>query len=300
MHLAGKRLVIFGCGYVGSAVARTALAAGAQVAAVTRNAEKAAALRAEGLTSVVVAELASSDWHRQIAPGADFVVNCVSASAPGIEGYRQSYVAGQASILAWAHTGRVPVGTFIYTSSTSVYPQGGGAVVDETATTVGASPTGAIIRESETILEQASALACRRWFILRLAGIYGPGRHHLLDQLQAGATVFSGLGVSHLNLIHRDDSVSAIMAGLEAPTIFGNEIFNVTDGQPARRAEVGAWLATQLGVAAPMIDGTGQTRRGGGLTPDRQISSLKIQQMLGWQPQFPDYRAGYRAILGRP
>ena len=90
------------------------------------------------------------------------------------------------------------------------------------------------------------------------------------------------------------------MAGLEAPAIFGNEIFNVTDGQPARRAEVGAWLATQLGVAAPMFDGTGQTRRGGGLTPDRQISSLKIQQMLGWQPQFPDYRAGYRAILGRP
>ena len=134
----------------------------------------------------------------------------------------------------------------------------------------------------------------------RLAGIYGPGRHHLLDQLQAGATVFSGSGVSHLNLIHRDDSVSAIMAGLEAPALFGNEIFNVTDGQPARRAEVGAWLATQLGASAPMFDGTVKTRRGGGLTPDRQISSLKIQQMLGWQPQFPDYRAGYRAILGRP
>ncbi len=299
MNLAGKRLVIFGCGYVGSAVARTALAAGAQVEAVTRNAEKAAALRAEGLTSVVVAELASSDWHRQITSGADFVVNCVSASAPGIEGYRQSYVAGQESILAWAQAGRVPVGTLIYTSSTSVYPQGDGAVVDETAITVGASPTGAIIRESEIILEQASALVCRRWFILRLAGIYGPGRHHLLDQLQAGATVLSGLGVPHLNLIHRDDIVSAIMAGLEAPAVLGNEIFNVTDNQPARRAEVGVWLAAQLGVAAPLFDGTLKTRRGGGLTPDRQISSQKIQQMLGWQPQFPDYRAGYRAILGR-
>jgi nucleoside-diphosphate-sugar epimerase len=297
MNLAGKRLVIFGCGYVGSALARTALAAGAQVEALTRNAEKAVALRAEGLTSVVVAELASADWYRQIAPGADYVVNCVSASAPGIEGYRQSYVAGQESIIAWAQTGRVPVGTFIYTSSTSVYPQGNGAVVDETAVTVGASPTGAIIRESEIILERASALACRRWFILRLAGIYGPSRHHLLDQLRAGATVLSGSGVPYSNLIHRDDIVSAIMAGLTAPAAFGNEIFNVTDDHSARRAEVGSWLATQLGVAAPVFDSTLKALRGGGLTPDRQISSQKIQQMLGWEPQFPDYRAGYRAIF---
>ena len=300
MNLAGKRLVIFGCGYVGSSLARTALAAGAQVEAVTRNTEKAAALRAEGLTSVVTAELASADWHRQIAPGADFVVNCVSASAPGIEGYRQSYVAGQKSILVWAQTGQIPVGTLIYTSSTSVYPQGDGAVVDELADSGGGTPTGAIIRESEIILERASALACRRWFILRLAGIYGPGRHHLLDQLRAGATALSGSGGPHLNLIYRDDIVSAIMAGLVAPAVFGNETFNVTDGHPAPRAEVGSWLAAQVGVASPVFDGTSGTRRGGVPTPDRLISSKKIQEMLGWQPQFPDYQVGYRAILGRP
>ena len=57
--LSGKRLVIFGCGYVGSAVARAARAAGARVEALTRNPEKAAALRASGLARVVVAELSA-------------------------------------------------------------------------------------------------------------------------------------------------------------------------------------------------------------------------------------------------
>ena len=179
--LAGKRLVIFGCGYVGSALAHSATAAGAQVEALTRNPEKAAALRAAGLAKVVVADLASSDWHGQIAPGAEFVVNCVS-SAGGPDGYQRSYVAGLQSILAWAARGPAPVGTVVYTSSTSVYPQGNGAIVDETAPAEGATPNGKIIRESEKLLAQAPATACRRWFILRMAGIYGPGRHHLLNQ----------------------------------------------------------------------------------------------------------------------
>ena len=180
--LHGKRLVIFGCGYVGSAVARAAVAAGARVEALTRNPEKAAALRALGLTRVVVAELSSSDWHGQLEGGADFVVNCVS-SGGGPDGYRQSYLAGMASILAWAAQGSGPIGTMLYTSSTSVYPQGGGAVVEETVAAEGATPNGKIIRESERLLECVPSSVCGRWFVLRLAGIYGPGRHHLLDQL---------------------------------------------------------------------------------------------------------------------
>jgi len=143
----GKRLVIFGCGYVGSALASAAVAAGARVEALTRNAEKAVALRAVGLTNVVVAELSSADWHGLISPGADFVVNCVSSGGGGTDGYRRSYVAGMQSILAWASAGGDPAGTMVYTSSTSVYPQGGGAVVDESAVADGATPNGRIIRE---------------------------------------------------------------------------------------------------------------------------------------------------------
>jgi nucleoside-diphosphate-sugar epimerase len=296
--IADKRLVIFGCGYVGTAVARAALAAGAQVEALTRNPEKAAALRALGLAKVVVAELSSAEWHGQIAGGPDYVVNCVSAGG-GPDGYRQSYVAGLQSILAWAAAGAAPVGTLVYTSSTSVYPQGEGRVVDELAPADGGTPNGRTIRESEILLQNAPAAAVRRHIILRLAGIYGPDRHHLLDQLRTGADTLGGSGTHHLNLAHREDIVSAILACLQAPPAVGNEIFNVADKAPARREEVVRWLAARLGRPMPVFDGGTTARRGGQPMPDRVINSAKIRRVLGWQPQFSDFRAGFDHILRR-
>jgi nucleoside-diphosphate-sugar epimerase len=295
MTLSGKRLVIFGCGYIGSALADVALAAGARVEALTRNPDKAAALRAAGLSRVVVADLASSDWHGQLAPAPDFVVNTVSSGGP--ENYRRSYVGGMQSIVAWASAAASPVGTVVYTSSTAVYPQGGGANVDETADASGATPNGAIIRESEVLLENATARVCARWFILRLAGIYGPGRHHLLDQLRDGAATLNGSGAHRLNLAHRDDIVAAILACLQAPAAVGSQIFNVADASPASRSDVVAWLAQRLSRAVPAFDGTATARRGGAPMPDRVISSAKIQRKLGWHPRYADYRAGFGAIL---
>jgi nucleoside-diphosphate-sugar epimerase len=296
VSMAGKRLVIFGCGYVGSAVARAAVAAGARVEALTRNPEKAAALRTAGLAQVVVADLASPGWHAQIEDGPDWVVNTVSSGGP--DQYWQSYVVGMQSILSWAQRGAKPVGTLVYTSSTSVYPQGGGAVVDESLWAPGATPNGRIISESEVLLQNAPAEAVRRRFVLRLAGIYGPGRHHLLDQLRAGAETLNGSGDHRLNLVHRDDIVTAILACLEAPAAVGSEVFNVADLAPATRAEVVAWLCAQLVRPVPAFDGSTTARRGGAPMPDRNISSAKIQQVLGWVPQYPDFRAGFGAILG--
>lgn len=291
--LHGKRLVIFGCGYVGSALAEAAVAAGAAVEALTRNPEKAAALRARGIGSVVVADLASTGWHGQIAAGADFVADCVSSGGD----YRHSYVDGMKSILAWAAAGRRPLGTLIYTSSTAVYPQGGGSVVDESAVADGATPNGRIIRESEILLQDAPASACRRWFILRLAGIYGPGRHHLLDQLRTGPTELPGSGAHRLNLAQRDDIVSALLACLAAPDTVQNEIFNVADDAPARREEVVRWLAARVGVAMPAFNGIAGARRGGEPMPDRVIANGKLRGLLGWRPLYPDYQSGFAKLL---
>lgn len=295
--LAGKRLVIFGCGYVGSALAQAAIAAGARVEALTRNPAKADVLRAAGLAQVVVADLAATDWHGKISGGTDYVVNCVSSGGP--DRYRASYVDGMGSVLAWAAQAGAPVDTFVYTSSTAVYPQGGGVTVTESDPTGGATPNGAIIRESEILLQQAAPSAMRRHFILRLAGIYGPGRHHLLDQLRSGAAQLNGTGDHRLNLAHRDDIVAAILACLGAPSDVGSGIFNVADSAPAPRADVARWLADQLGRPMPVFDGSTTARRGGAPTPDRIISNAKIQRLLGWRPLHADYRSGYKNILSR-
>jgi len=293
---AGQHLVIFGCGYVGSALADAALARGTRVTALTRNAEKAAALRARGV-AVVEADLASDAWHAQIER-ADFVANTVSAAAPTPDGYRASYVDGLRSILEWA--ARAPIGTLVYTSSTGVYPQGGGARVDETASTHGASPTGRVLVEAENLLRGADATAVARSFVLRCAGIYGPGRHYLLNALRAGQTRFSGEAGFRMNLIHRDDVVAAILACFATPAEVASDVFNLSDGAPAMRAEVVGWLARAIGAPEPQFDGAvASARKGGEPTPDRIIVAEKIRRTLGWLPMFPDFRAGYGPLLGK-
>jgi len=300
----GKHLVVFGAGYVGGAVARDAVRLGARVTALTRNPTKVAALVGDGC-DVVVDELASDTWHGKIGlgrenGGVDFVLNCVSSGGGGIEGYRQSYVEGMKSILWWASGAGANggVGTFVYTSSTSVYSQSGGVRVDETMPVGGdVIGTPAVLLEAEELLRGATAAARRRWFILRLAGIYGPGRHHLLDQLRGGETEFDGRGEHRLNLIHRDDIVAAVLAAFASPTEkVASEVFNVVDDGAAPKSEVVGWLASQLGRAAPSFTGAAVEGRRAG-TPDRVIANDKIKAVFGWSPRYPDYQAGYRAIL---
>jgi nucleoside-diphosphate-sugar epimerase len=289
----GRHLVIFGCGYVGTAFALAALARGARVSALTRNPVGAAALRAKGIETVV-GDLAGDEWHGRFAGGADIALNCVSGGGGGVEGYRHSYLAGMESILAWASR-YSPLESLVYTSSTSVYPQDGGVTVDETAPTSPANERAAVLQATEETLRLAPTSAIRRSFVLRLAGIYGPERVHLVDQVRAGEV--SGVPDSHLNLIHRDDIVSAVLGCFGAPAGLAGGTFNVVDDAPARKREVVDWLASKLGLPAPSFTGlpAGGRRT---VTPDRVILNHRLKGTIPWQPRFPSFREGYSAILG--
>lgn len=290
---AGKRLVIFGCGYVGAAVARWGASVGLNVTALTRNAATALLLREVGVHSVV-ADLATERWHDQIEAAPEFALNCVSSGGGGTEAYRHSYLAGMQSILAWA-VARGPIGALVYTGSTSVYPQGEGARVDEAAPTAGAGERAQILLEAETALRTASR-AARRWFVLRLAGIYGPGRHHLLEQVRAGEV--SGRGDVHLNLIHRDDIAASVAACFAAGPEVASGVFNLADDGAATKAEIVGWLAGQLQLPAPRFTGEPAGGRRA-LTPDRIIVNERARTVLGWRPRYATFRDGYASLLSR-
>lgn len=303
----GKRLVVFGAGYVGSAVAREAVARGMNVTALTRNAEKAGHLRDLGVTTVV-ADLAGSDWHGQIPGAPEFVLNCVSSGGAGLIGYEQSYLAGMKSILAWAGD-HGAIGTFVYTSSTSVYSQGQGATVDESMPTTASSDRAQVLIDTERLLVtgrqplRGAAVSAgqlkspyHRFFILRLAGIYGPDRHHLLEQVRSGE--IAGRGDYRLNLIHRDDICSAIGAAFGAPPEIKDEIFNVADNGPATKTEITGWLAARLGLPLPRFTGAPAAGRRA-ITPDRIVDNGKLRRRLGWAPRFPSFREGYENLLSR-
>jgi nucleoside-diphosphate-sugar epimerase len=293
-----KSLVVFGCGYVGTAVARAALVRGITVSALTRNPAQAAILKAEGIRTVV-ADLAANTWHRQLTAPVDLVLDCVGSGGGGIAGYRHSYHDGMRSILEWAQ-GIGGLGTCVYTSSTAVYSQGGGQQVRETDTlgdTVSGQDT--VRSEKQSVLVDTERLlaenrgAFRRWFVLRLAGIYGPQRTHLLTQVRTGNV--SGIGEHHLNVAHRDDVVSAIFACFNAPPEVRDEVFNVADDASATKREVTDWLATRIGVRSPQFTGTAM--QGRTAVPDRIIDNRKLKQTLDWRPRFPTFREGYAALL---
>ena len=287
-------VMIFGCGYIGSALAKKLIQAGVRVGALTRNPEQAKTLRAMGVHEVVQADLHETGWHDQVAGDYRAIVNCVSSAGGGLEGYRLSYLEGQKRILEWAAD--QPTVSYIYTSSSSVYPQDGGVVVDEEVDTSGAPPTGQVLLESERRL--AEAAIAPSWYVLRLAGIYGPGRHYLLDQLRAASGAIPGRGDYSMNMIHRDDAVAAILCVLSGAAPSG--IYNICDSDPCLKEEVLGHLASKLGLSKPSFDPSKvseRLKRRGGRMPDRRISNRKALNLLGWAPKFASFRDGYAALL---
>lgn len=295
-----KKLIIFGCGYIGTALAKQSLERGLTTCALTRNPQKADGLRQLGVHQVIKADLASDAWHRQLDPEADYVLNCVSSAGGGIEGYRQSYWLGQKSIASWASKGKVR--TWVYTGSTSVYPQTDGSWVDENSPVGGNSPTSEVLLEAEQVMKEACKQMETRWFVLRLAGIYGPERHSMLALIERGRAEFPGNGKQFLNLIHRDDCCSAIWAAFESEVSVPSGRFNVSDGHPAPKESIANWLAKALGQAKPQFFPDRRSSRMsqrlfGSSPPNRRIDHQRMCTTFGWKPKYPSFVEGYEALL---
>ncbi len=283
-----KKITILGCGYLGRALAEASLAMDWEVSAFTRNEATAKDLRKAGVHYVVVGRLEDKAWHSKLNFEQDYIVNCVGAAAPNLDGYRQSYLEGLQSISEWlAHDHRC---TFIFTSSTSVYPQSQGELVDETFSNSGVSERGKILLEAE---EECMALNSvkRRSFVLRLAGLYGPGRHLLIDKVKRGETM-SGSGSRILNLIHREDAVRAIIQVLKQTNPEVGKIYNVSDNEWAKRREIVNWIAESLGLPKVAFDDQEPID-----APNRKVSSDLIRKDTGWSPSYSSFQKAYQEML---
>lgn len=288
--LEGKHAVVFGAGYIGGRFAAVALGLGARVTALTRNPDKAEALGRLGC-DVVVSEIQSSDWHAKI-PRADFVLNAVGSGGGGDSGYRNSYLLGTRSICRWASAADC-VGHLVYTGSTSVYPQGDGAIVRESDPIAASNP------RTQTLIDTELQMAAWRGpkTILRLAGIYGPERHHLLNQiLQSNDEPLAGLPEHRLNLIHREDVVSALIQVANNCSRANGEIYNLADDSAPTRRELVEWMCERLGRNVPVFSGRpAEGRRR--VTPNRVISNERIKSALGWTLKYPSFRDGFAEII---
>ncbi len=292
-----ESIAVLGGGYVGGALVRRALEKGMRVSALTRNPATAAALNRMGAVNVVCTDLESEAWHDRITPRQDIVVNCVGSGGGGVEGYRRSYVRGQESINRWLSRGGASI--LLYTGSTGVYPQDDGSVVDETCPAGGHSEYADVLLEAERkVIEDAGRAELR--YVLRLAGIYGPARHYMLDRVLSEAGTIRGNGEDIMNAVHLDDVCGAAWAVIEGSEAGTGGIYNVVDDCPAKRSEVAGWLAMKTGRRVPRFDVEAEGfRPGRRRARNRRISNEKLKQVFSWRPVFPTFREGYERILKR-
>lgn len=274
------KLLIFGLGYTGRAIARAALAAGYAVTATTRG----NAAPESGVEPGV--ELIPFGRAAQAIAGA---THLIATAAPDEHGdpvlarHRSAIEAG--AELQWLG----------YLSTTGVYGDAGGAWVDEFS-----PPHPGSERTRRRVAAEAAWQGLPFPLALfRLAGIYGPGRS-MLDDLRAG----QGRHVvkpGHLfGRIHRDDIAAGVLAAMRQEA---SGIFNFADDEPAAPADVLAEAARLLGVEPPPPVPFEEAARS--MSPmarsfwaeNRKVRAERTKQRLGIAWRYPTYREGLRAIL---
>ncbi len=294
------RVLIVGCGYVGLPLGAELVGCGHEVFGLRRSAAADGALATAGLTPLH-ADITQPATLANLPRDFDWVVNCVASGGGGVEDYRRLYLEGTENLIAWLVPGNNPVETrrprFVYTSSTGVYGQNDGSLVDETSPTEPASETAKVLVETERLLLKAARENNFPAMILRAAGIYGPERGYLLKQFLRGAARIEGTGARTLNMIHRDDLFRAIIAALERGQ--PGEVYNAVDDEPVSQLEFFQWLAKKLNKPLPPIEPEAAAApRKRGLT-NKRVANRKLKTELGFTFTFPDFRSGYSAEIQR-
>jgi nucleoside-diphosphate-sugar epimerase len=272
----GLRIAVLGAGYIGSAFACAAASANPRhaVCAVRRTAFPSSD---DGVTWL------SGDISRGAVDGLphelDVVVLTVAPSR-GVDTYERTYLPAATSATEIAKaTGAQKL---LYTSSTSVYGGRDGVWVTEQSARLGAGDSNVVLCAAEDVISGADGVAST---VLRVAGIYGPGRDP-----RARMRVASKLpqrGEYWVNLAHRDDIVSAmlhVMGLLHAPPVL-----NVCDGTPHTAADVARWLATARGESAESLVFGNLAERS---RNDQRVSSAALVAS-GWTPRYPTFADGF-------
>jgi nucleoside-diphosphate-sugar epimerase len=270
------RVVLIGHGYLGISLAGELHAAGDAVVAVHRGesrAEPYPVLTGDvTLPGSLVAVRDSLPFGRP-----DAIVHCASSSRGGAETYEAVFVDGIRNLRAI-----FPGVPILFTSSTSVYGQTDGSVVDEHSDTFPDRDTGRILLEAESLARGGGGIA------LRLAGIYGPGRSVHLKKMLEGSAVIEDVDPSRfLNQIHRDDAAGAILHLLRRGAgSFAGGLFNVVDDTPLTQRQCYEGLAAIFGLPVPPLAPPDPDRKRGWT---HKVVSNAALRATGCEPRFPSF-----------
>lgn len=280
--------LIFGCGYLGLRVARLWRSAGRRVAAVTRREERADELLQEGIEAVV-ADITAPGTLTSL-PAASTVLFAVGYDRSAGPSIGDVYVGGLRAALDALPAS---VERFIYVSSTGVYSQTGDAWIDEDSPADPIREGGRACLEAERLL--ASHPFGQRSIVLRMAGLYGPGRVPRIRDIEAGIPL-TAPSKGYLNLIHIDDAAAVVLAAERLAPL--PRLYLVSDGEPVRRHTYYEEVARLLGAPPPRFTTPAES------SPAKQraesskrIRNTRMRSELNVALQFPSYREGLADIL---
>lgn len=281
--MSAPSVLIAGCGDVGSRLATQLLAERWQVYGLRRSVSRLPA-GVIGVAGDLFSEQCPADWP---TGPLDYLVYSAAATDHDEAGYRAAYVEGLQHVLGWLKQHGQQPRRVLFVSSSSVYGQQEGEWVDETSPTIAAGYSGRLMLEAEQVALQSGIPAS----IVRLTGIYGPGREWLLTQVRRGYRVAIDPPL-YGNRIHVDDAAGLLAFLLEADRrgVGLDDVYIGVDDAPAPLAQVVDWLREYLGVTEWAEDAS--VRR----TGSKQCSNARAKA-LGWVPKYPSYREGYAAIL---
>jgi nucleoside-diphosphate-sugar epimerase len=288
------RVLIIGCGYVGLPLGKELARLGHEVFGLTKSGSTGAALQASGIHPLVADITCRADLDHIPLPFG-WVVNTVSSNKGDVEDYRRIYLDGLRNVLQWLETS--PPKKFVQTGSTSVYGQTDGSMAKESSPTQPRGELGQVLVAAEQLLQEAARTRKFPAVILRAAGIYGPGRGHLFLQYLKDEARIPSRGERLLNMIHRDDLVSCIMAALKNGR--PGEVYNAVDDEPVPMIHFYRWLSETLGKNMPPFvreDEAGPRKR---VLTQKKVSNRKLRMELGCPLRYPTFRQGYTAEIQR-
>jgi nucleoside-diphosphate-sugar epimerase len=270
-----RRILIAGCGYVGSAAADLFHAGGWLVEGWTHSAASAAQLIHKPYP-VTAVDLTDRQQINSRPQNFDLVIHCASTKGGDAGSYRQVYFNGVQNLLD-----RFVGATLLFTSSTSVYAQQNGELIDER------SPAEPLHEKGRLLVETEKLVLRRGGIVARLAGIHGPARSAILTNFLKGTAAVDPANDRFLNHVHRDDIAAALVL-LANGTPDANAVYNVVDDGPILRSECFEWLKQKLGPQSSRRgDGFGSGKRG---RSNKRVSNAKLRA-FGWVPRYPTFAA---------
>jgi len=217
----------------------------------------------------------------------DYLVYSTAATTHDEAGYQAAYVEGLKHTLGWLEKNGQRPKRLLFVSSSGVYGQKDGEWIDETSPAEATSYSGRIMRQAEQVALDSGIPAS----VVRLTGIYGPGREWMLSQGREGYRVAVDPPLYGIR-IHADDAGGLVAFLLNADrhgkTL--EDCYIGVDDAPAPLAQVVDWLREQLGVTEWAAEAS--VRRAG----SKRCSNARARA-LGWEPRYPSYREGYGEIL---